>query len=322
MRLHPDPEADSEQKRPRIATRGSLLARAQAHLVVSRLAQSHPDLRDPGIIEICIVKTTGDRLLNQAVSETGGKGAFTKEIDQALLSEKADIAVHSMKDVPVTLPSGIIIACLLAREDPRDILIGRTGLGDLNSLDDLPEGACVGTSSLRRRAQLLHRRSDLDIRPLRGNIDRRLEILAAGEMDAIVLALAGLRRLGLNPGDNQMPSLILDPEMMLPAPAQGTIGVACRAEDTATRQWLAPLNDPDTTTALNAERAFLTALGGDCRTPIAAWARLRDHRLTLQGLLATADGRTLWRAADTGNPHEATRLGHRVAARIKKQAGK
>ena len=250
----------------RLATRGSPLARAQADLVIHQLGQTHPTLAEPGAIQIEIITTTGDRFLNQPLAEIGGKGLFTKEIDQALLTKAADIAVHSMKDVPTQLPEGLTISCLLPRADPRDALI----IGPLarkkaenSPLDLLPQGARVGSASLRRCAQLLHQRPDLDIQPLRGNINTRLNTLSQGKMDAIILALAGLQRLGQASAN----SIILDPHIMLPAAAQGVIGVACRDDDILTQSLLSPLHDPVTESAVAAERCFLAALEGDCRTP-------------------------------------------------------
>ncbi len=311
----------------RLATRGSPLARAQAGLVIRQLRQTHTALAEPEAIQTEIITTTGDRFLDQPLAEIGGKGLFTKEIDHALLTKAADIAVHSMKDVPTALPEGLTIGCLLPRADPRDVLImrpvpGKTGddpdteFCDHAPFDQLPQAARVGSASLRRCAQLLHQRPDLDIRPLRGNINTRLDKLSQGTMDGILLAMAGLHRLG-HVATN---SIILDPHIMLPAAAQGVIGIACRTDDSIIRALLAPLHDRITEIAVTAERCFLSALEGDCRTPIAAYAHLQKNRLTFRGLLATPDGRSLWRAEQEGPPDQAIRMARDAAATIRHHA--
>ncbi len=304
----------------RLATRGSPLARAQADLVIRQLSQHHSALAQPGAIQTEIIITTGDRFLDQPLAEIGGKGLFTKEIDRALLNQSADIAVHSMKDIPTILPKGLTIACLLPRADPRDVLIMHPMAKKMENasspLDQLPKGARVGSASLRRGAQLLHQRPDLDIQPLRGNINTRLNAVSQGKMDAIVLALAGLQRLG-HVSTN---SIILEPHIMLPAAAQGAIGIACRDDDTITQNLLSPLHDPVTGTVVAAERCFLAALEGDCRTPIAAYASLEKDHLRFQGLLATPDGHSIWRAEQEGRPTDAIEMARAAAATIQRRS--
>lgn len=242
------------------ATRRSALALAQCRAFVARLKAAHPDLE---LVEEQIV-TTGDKIQDRPLSEVGGKGLFVKEIEEALLERRADIAVHSIKDMPATLPGGLAITCIPQREDPRDVLVApRYG-----ALADLPRGAKVGTSSLRRAASLLAVRPDLAIVPLRGNVDTRLRKVDAGEADAIVLARAGLVRLGL--GDRA--TEVLAPEVSLPAVGQGALGIESRVDDEATSRLLSSLADETTSRAVHAERGVLAALGADCKTPLGAFA--------------------------------------------------
>ena len=233
----------------RIGTRGSPLALAQAHETRARLAAAHPDLAAADAMEIVVINTTGDMLLDRTLADAGGKGLFTKEIEEALLDGRIDLAVHSMKDVPTVLPPGLEIAALLPREDPRDAFFSRTGAG----LDALPAGAVLGTAGLRRQAQILERRPDLKIVPLRGNVQTRLRKLAEGEVDAMLLALAGLRRLGLADKLTE----VLEPEVMLPAVAQGAIGIEIRCDDAATKGLLAAIACAATERRVTAERAQL-----------------------------------------------------------------
>lgn len=266
----------------RIGTRGSPLALAQAYEVQARLAAAHPDLSRPGSTEIVIIKTTGDMVLDRTLAQIGGKGLFTKEIDEAQLEGRIDIAVHSMKDVPTVLPDGLTLPCILEREDTRDALISLK----TRSLADLPAGSVVGTASLRRGAQVLYRRPDLKVQPLRGNVQTRLKKLEEGVVDATLLAMAGLRRLGLA----DRATYQLTPEEMLPAVAQGAIGITCRGDDEAVLSRLAPLNHPDSFVRVTAERAFLAVLDGSCRTPIGALAELSGDALRFRGLVIKPDG--------------------------------
>ncbi|MBP2295651.1 hydroxymethylbilane synthase [Azospirillum rugosum] len=293
----------------RIGTRGSPLALAQAHETRDRLIAAHPHLAAPGAIEIVVFKTTGDRILDRTLAEAGGKGLFTKELEDALLDGRADLAVHSMKDVPTWLPDGLEISTLLPREDTRDAFFSRGG----QSVDDLPAGSVVGTAGLRRQAQILERRPDLKVVPFRGNVQTRLAKLDAGEVDATLLALAGLRRLGLT----DRITAVLEPEVMLPAVAQGAIGIEIRSADDATRALLAPLNCPQTAARVGAERALLAALDGSCRTPIAALSTLDGDRLTLKAKVLSPDGRQVFRAERAGAAADAVALGADAGAEIK-----
>ena len=294
----------------RIGTRGSPLALAQAHETRARLAAAHPDLAGPGAIEILVIKTTGDRIQDRTLAEAGGKGLFTKEIEEALAAGAIDLAVHSMKDVPTWLPEGLEISCLLPRVDARDAWFSASGRG----LDDLPAGAVVGTASLRRQAQVLARRPDLKVVPLRGNVGTRLAKLAAGEVAATLLALAGLTRLGLTDGI----TAVLEPEVMLPAVAQGAIGIECRSADAATLARLAPLACADTAARVTAERALLAVLDGSCRTPIAAHARLDGSGgLALDALVLRPDGSESFAARRLGRAAEAEALGRDLGDELK-----
>jgi hydroxymethylbilane synthase len=302
----------------RIGTRGSPLARAQSELARRSLASAHPALARPEAIEIVIIRTTGDRVQDRPLSEIGGKGLFTKEIEEALLAGDVDLAVHSMKDLPTWLPDGLVIACVLPREDPRDVLIAPQA----DSIATLPRGARVGTASLRRQAQLLALRPDLSVVTFRGNVDTRLRKLAAGEVDATLLALAGLRRLGR--ADEAR--AILEPAEMLPAVAQGAIGIEMRADDAAMRGFLAPLDHGESAVCVAAERALLAALEGSCRTPIAALAERQPPvagvpQLRLRSLIALPDGSEVHRDERSGPAAEAQALGHAAAETLKNRAG-
>ena len=294
----------------RIGTRGSPLALAQAHETRDRLIAAHPHLA-PDSIEIVAIKTTGDQILDRTLSEAGGKGLFTKELEDALLGDRVDLAVHSMKDVPTWLPDGLEISTLLPREDPRDAFFSRSGQG----LDDLPAGSVIGTAGLRRQAQVLQRRPDLKVVPLRGNVQTRLKKLDAGEVDATLLALAGLRRLGLT----DRITAVLEFETMLPAVAQGAIGIEIRSDDAATRAALAPLHCAETAARVAAERALLAMLDGSCRTPIAALARLDGDRLTLEAKVLSPDGRQVFTAQRAGAVADAAAMGADAGAEIKAQ---
>jgi hydroxymethylbilane synthase len=296
----------------RIGTRGSAMALFQANLVRERLVAAHPGLAAPGMIELDVIRTTGDRVQNRLLSEIGGKGLFTKEIEQALIDRRIDLAVHSLKDMETLLPAGLDIACVLPRDDPRDVLVSRDGA----TLAALPPGAKIGTASLRRKAQLLRRRPDLVAAPIRGNVDTRLAKLAAGEVDGLLLALCGLERLGRI----AVASDILSVETMLPAVGQGALAIETRADDAELRRLLVPLHDPASAACVAAERAMLAALDGSCRTPIAGFAELSGDRLHLRALLLAADGSAERRAEDTGPVADAAALGTEIGKRLRRGA--
>jgi hydroxymethylbilane synthase len=267
----------------RLGTRGSLLARTQSQIVANAVEKAHPGVH----VELVTIRTTGDRITDQPLHDVGGKGLFTKEIEQALLSGDVDFAVHSFKDVPVTMPqvdpSGLVIAAVPEREDPRDVLVSEGAL----TLDALPQGARVGTGSLRRRCQLLERRPDLRIEPVRGNIDTRLRKLREGQYDAVVLAAAGLIRSSLF--DHSCMS-ILEPEVLLPAPGQGALALQCRRDDAPTRSVLEALDDAEASECVAAERALVAALQGDCHSPIAALASVKLGRIDVKVAVGARDG--------------------------------
>lgn len=267
----------------RIGTRGSPLALAQAYQTRDKLKAAHPELAAEGALEIVIIKTTGDKILNQPLADIGGKGLFTKEIDDALLNGQIDIAVHSMKDVPTYLPEGTILPCNLPREDVRDAFICPTA----KSLGELPAGSIIGSASLRRQSQILYRYPTLKVENFRGNVQTRLRKLQEGKVKATLLALAGLKRLGMT----EHVTAILSTEDMLPAIAQGAIGIACRTGDTKMEEYLASLNHEETRLAVACERAFLAKLDGSCRTPIAGLAERNENGgCTFRGLVASPDG--------------------------------
>ncbi len=268
------------------ATRRSPLALAQCRALVARLATIEPGL---SLDELQIV-TSGDRIQDRPLADIGGKGLFVKEIEEALLDGRAHFAVHSIKDVPAVLPAGLLIACIPAREDPRDVLVGPANRAPC-TLSGLPAGARIGTSSLRRMVSLKAVRPDLAVGPIRGNVDTRLRKLDEGQFDAIVLARAGLVRLGLAGRETE----VLPPETSLPAVGQGALGIECRADDTATRAVLAPLHDSETATCVAAERGVLLALGGDCRTPLGAFAERAGAVMRVRAFIAEADGSSLRR---------------------------
>ena len=297
-----------------LATRGSPLALAQAHQVRGLLLAQGPALE----ISIESMRTTGDKFLDRPLSEIGGKGLFTKELDEALLDRRADIAVHSMKDLPTHLPPGLALVVMLEREDPRDVWIGRHGA----TLADLPAGALVGTASLRRGAQILHQRPDLCTGIFRGNVQTRLKKLAAGEAGATLLALAGLHRLGLKIGEGDLAGARVMPmDEMLPAPGQGAIGIVCRAEDEAMHDLLAPLGHAATMTTVTAERAALEALDGSCRTPIAAFAETDGNIVSLQVAIFSPDGKKSFRTARSGVTRDAQAMGQDAGGELRRQAG-
>jgi hydroxymethylbilane synthase len=299
--------------RLRLGTRGSPLALAQAHETRDRLRAAHADLDGDDAVEIVVIKTTGDAIQDRTLSEAGGKGLFTKEIEEALLDGSIDIAVHSMKDVPTWLPDGLMIDCILEREDPRDALISPKA----DSLAALPEGSVVGTASLRRQAQVLAKHPHLRVEPLRGNLQTRMRKLSDGVCDATFLAVAGLNRMGMADAI----TAVLDMDDMLPAVAQGAIGLEVRAADDATRARIAPLNHADTATRLAAERAFLAVLDGSCRTPIAGHAVLENGTLRFAGEILKPDGSIVHATTRDGAAADAEAMGRDAGAQLKAEAG-
>ncbi len=297
----------------RIGTRGSPLARIQAALALRALEGAHPELAAPGALEVVAIRTTGDRITDRPLAELGGKGLFCKELEAALLEGRIDLAVHSVKDLPTWLPDGLVLGAVLARADPRDVLISRDGAG----LEGLPPGAVVGTASLRRQAQLLARRPELRVVGFRGNVETRLAKLAAGAVDATLLAQAGLERLGIAPAG----ATILPPEVMLPAVGQGAIGVECRADDASTLALLAAIEDPDSRACITAERALLAALDGSCQTPIAGHARCAGGELRLAALIARPDGSACLRTTREGALADGVALGRDAGLELKARAG-
>src|SRR5512132_1488260 len=283
----------------RIGTRCSPLALAQTAIARARIAAALPALAEPGGFEVVVIRTTGDKGQDRPLHDIGGKGLFSKEIDEAMLAGRIDLAVHSVKDLPTWLPDGILLGAVLPREDPRDVLIASVA-----RIVDLPSGIVVGTSSPRRRAQVLARRPDLRMVPLRGNVQTRLAKAASGEVAATLLARAGLRRLGL--GDA---GAVLDPDEMLPAVGQGAIGVTCREDDVDMRAVVATATDAAASAEVSAERAMLAVLDGSCRTPIGGLARAEAAGLHLRGLIARPDGSHLVSGARHGAADAAEAMG-------------
>lgn len=288
----------------RIATRQSPLALWQAEFVKERLQHFHRGLA----VELVTMKTKGDVILDTPLAKVGGKGLFVKELEVAMLEHRADIAVHSMKDVPVDFPDGLGLAVICEREDPRDAFVSN----HFNSLDELPQGARVGTCSLRRQSQIRERRPDLQISDLRGNVNSRLQKLDAGQFDAIILACAGLKRLGF---ESRIRSA-LAPEQSLPAVGQGAVGIECRLDDAETLRLLEPLRHADTTTRVLAERAMNNRLEGGCQVPIAGYAELQGDQLWLRGLVGEPDGSRLVRADVRGPRAQAEILGRTLADQL------
>jgi len=283
----------------RIGTRGSQLALFQANWVKEQLEQAR--LR----VTLVKIQTTGDKIQDAPLAKIGGKGLFVKEIEEALLKKRIDLAVHSIKDVPTEFPDGLHLSAITKREDPRDAFVSREGI----PLKDLPRGARVGTSSLRRQAQLLHFRDDLRVIPLRGNLDTRLKKLKILNLDGIVLACAGLKRLGLGEKITE----ILPTDISLPAIGQGALGIETRVGDEEVEEKIRLLNDPDSSTAITAERAFLKRLEGGCQVPIAAYARIENDRLEINGMVGTIDGKKLIRHRTEGPIEKAESIGVELA---------
>jgi hydroxymethylbilane synthase len=288
----------------RIGTRGSMLAKWQAELIRKRLFAA------AGVeAEIVIIKTAGDKMQHIPLTQIGGKGIFIKELEEALLGETIDVAVHSVKDIPTDIPSRLMFPAVCRRDDVRDCLVGST-------LANLRQGARVGTGSLRRQAQLLHLRPDLDIRDVRGNVDTRLRKVESGEYEAIVLSKAGLDRLGLS----QRIAETLPPDVCMPAVGQGAIAVECRLKDAEAGDILAHLDDAETRTAIIAERALLAALQGGCQVPLGAWARIERGELVLEACVCSVDGAQYVKQRATAAPDQAAQLGEHMA-RLLAEAG-
>lgn len=281
----------------KLGTRKSPLALAQAQQVKDMLLATWPEIT----VEVVHIVTSGDKFLSQNLADIGGKGLFTKEIEDGLLNGTLDIAVHSMKDMPTKLPDGLVIGAMLKREDPRDVLIG-TGL---TGIDDLPQEAVFGTSSLRRASQVKIRRPDVKIVPFRGNVGSRLSKIERGEVQATMLAKAGLNRLGIK----EIDGVVLDVEEFLPAIAQGAIGIECRESDTKIRELLTPLAHKETEIAVTCERAFLRVLDGSCRTPISGYGLIENDKIFMRGLIAEPDGSSFRRGELRGDVADAEAIG-------------
>lgn len=301
----------------RVGTRGSALALWQTRAFLARIAGFCPVMRGMNAFTEFAIRTTGDMVQDRRLAELGGKGLFSKEIHEALVDGRIDFAVHSLKDLETTLPEGIVLACTMKREDARDALILGPGCAPpdpAHPFAAIPSGAVLGTSSVRRQSQVLHARPDLRVATLRGNVQTRLDKIAGGEAAASLLALAGLRRLGLE----SRAALVLDPDAMVPAAGQGIVGVTVRAADTELRELLAAIEDPEARAVATAERALLAALDGSCRTPIGGYARLlADGRLHLTGLVARADGSFLLKRSTHGAVADAARLGRALGEELR-----
>lgn len=295
----------------RIGTRGSPLALAQAHETRDRLMAAHGLPEDR--FEIVVLSTKGDRIIDRSLSEIGGKGLFTLELEEQLLSGELDFAVHSSKDMATKLPTGLEIVAYLPREDIRDAFVGRTAA----TLMDLPKGAVVGTASLRRQALVRKLRPDLKVKIFRGQVETRLRKLAEGEADATLLAYAGLKRLG----KPDVLTELLDPAVFPPAPAQGAICIEARSDNVKIRALLAAINDAATYKAVTCERAFLEVLDGSCRTPIAGYATLEGDRLRFSGMILTPDGQRYHEIVAEGASDDAAEIGRRAGHDIKEMAG-
>jgi hydroxymethylbilane synthase len=298
------------QSKLRIGTRGSPLALAQAHMVRAQLVAAHG--WDEAAVEIAAIRTSGDRIQDRPLADAGGKGLFTKEIEEALLAGAVDLAVHSAKDMPTVLPEGLVLAACLPREDVRDAFISPKAA----SLATLPQGAVMGTASLRRQALVKRLRPDLRVVPLRGNVETRLKKLSGGDFDATILALAGLKRLGLA----DAATAILDVGEFLPAVGQGAIAIEIRGDDARTRDLMAAIDHADTSVALACERAFLGVLDGSCRTPIAGHAVIDGGALRFRGMILRPDGSEAFETTRTGARGDAAALGADAGAELKAKA--
>ncbi|PKN59697.1 MAG: hydroxymethylbilane synthase [Deltaproteobacteria bacterium HGW-Deltaproteobacteria-11] len=294
----------------KIGTRGSSLALAQTNSVVEKIQKAAPEI----IAEITVIKTSGDIMQDVSLAQIGGQGVFVKEIEEALLSGGIDLAVHSMKDVPGETPEALMFAAILPREDMRDVLVSRGNV----KMEFMPRGARIGTGSLRRGAQIKAMLSDLEIVPLRGNIDTRLKKIETENLTGIILAAAGMKRLGYV----QKITQFLPIELMLPAVGQGALGLQIRKTDTELLKVLAKLNHEQTATEVTAERSYLRALGGGCRLPIAAYGLIEKQRMTLEGLLAAPNGSSVIRDKVWGEPDDAEELGRKLADTILEKGGR
>jgi hydroxymethylbilane synthase len=294
----------------RIGSRGSPLALVQAELIRSLIKAKFPEIK----IELHIIRTTGDKILDSPLSKIGGKGVFVKEIEDALVREEIDIAVHSMKDLPASLPRGLAIGAVAKRHDPRDALVSSSDV----KFHELPKGAKVGTSSLRRQAQLLHLRSDIQIVPIRGNVDTRLRRVRSEGLDSAVLALAGLERMGFK---NEVTE-IFPVDVLLPAPGQGILAVECREDDIEINEILSQINHKDSSISGFSERAFLSTLGGGCQVPVGCYARIKEERINIMGLIASPDGGEIIKEEIEGSLEIHESLGKELALRILNEGGR
>ena len=296
--------ADTFSKTITIGTRGSPLALWQAHWIKSQLESAHEDLT----VELVKIKTSGDIIQDVPLAKVGGKGLFTKEIEESMLRYETDIAVHSMKDVPVQFPPSLTLSVVTEREDPRDALISRNGF----KLDTLPKGARVGTGSFRRTTQLLHYRPDLEVVPMRGNVQTRLDKLESEGLDAIILAAAGLIRLGMADHITEY----IEPEIMLPGGGQGAVGIESRKEDIRVMNRIFPLDHEESHMAIEAERSFLTRLEGGCQVPIGVYATIDGGNLRLRGLVGSLDGKQVLKAEQTGSAEDPRAIGFQLAGEL------
>ena len=287
---------------------------AQAYLTKSLLEEKFEELAADGAVQVCVMKTSGDMILDKALKEIGGKGLFTKELDVALLNKEVDICVHSMKDVPTWLVPGTVLPCNLPREDTRDVFISADP--KYKTITDLPDGSVIGSASLRRQSQILAKNPTLKVVNFRGNVQTRLRKLEEGDVDATLLAYAGLLRMDMT----EFLTSILEQDEMLPAVSQGAIGIQCRDDDEKSLKYLDVLNDPDTKKCVDCERAFLAALDGNCRTPIAGQATIVDGKMLFRGLIAKEDGSELRETTAEGNPEDCVKIGNDAGAKLKAEA--
>lgn len=298
-----------ESRKIKIGSRGSPLALWQANWIKDQLESLHPEIP----VEIIIIKTSGDKIQDVPLAKIGGKGLFVKELEESMLNKEIDFAVHSMKDMPIKFPFALCIAAVTKRENPFDALISKNNI----QLADLPKGARVGTGSLRRISQLLHYRPDLDLVPLRGNLETRIKKLDTEGLDAIILAAAGLIRMGWEDKISE----IISPDILLPAMGQGAVGIEARKHDVDNHILLAEMDDEDTHLALDAERAVVTQLEGGCNVPIGAFATIEDNEMTLKGLVASLDGKTAYKSESKGNKVDGKALGRELGNRLLEMGG-